>query len=142
MFIRNNRRDLDMFFRRFSLWRVIGLLVQLPTFRTPVAIVIQITVKFTHCAIGHQPKLINTIRQQTAVMRHHNQCAVKLLQSHHQCVAHVQIQVIGRLIKQQQMRLLPNQQRQCQTRFFTTREIDDGFVHTITREIKTTEVIA
>ena len=75
-------------------------------------------------------------------MRDDDQRAVELLQRDGECVAHIEVKVVGRLVQQQQMRLLPNQQCQCEAGFFTTGEIFDGFGHAVALKVKTAEVVA
>lgn len=53
-----------------------------------------------------------------AVVRYDNQRPFELYQRFGQRTAHVEIEVVGRFIKQQQVRALPDDQRQHQTGFF------------------------
>ena len=60
--------------------------------------------------------------QQVTVVGDHHHGPFEALQRHGQGVAHLQIQVVGRFIQQQQVRLLPGDEGQYQPRFFTTGE--------------------
>ncbi len=77
-----------------------------------------------------------------AVVRHDNQRPFELNQRFGQRLTHVEIEVVGWFIKQQQVWTLPDDQRQYQTRFFTTGETRCIFSHLIALEAKAAEVVA
>ena len=56
--------------------------------------------------------------EQATVVRDDNQRALKTLQCERECVAHVQIEMVGRFVQQQQIRLLPHNHCQRQPRLF------------------------
>ena len=83
-------------------------------------IIFQITVERLDAVVRHLPELIHRGTQQVAVMRHDNDRAIKTRQGFGECLTHFQIKVVGRLIKQQQIGLLPGHQRQCQARLLAS----------------------
>ncbi len=85
----------------------------------PIAVIIQITIECRHLAIRHQHQAVSNGAQQITVMGHHHQRALIILEGHGERIAHIQIQVIGWLVEQQQMRTLPREQGQHQTRLFS-----------------------
>ena len=77
-----------------------------------------------------------------AVVRYDNQRPFELNQRFGQRLTHVEIEVVGWFIKQQQVWTLPDDQRQHQTGFFTARETLGVFSHLIALEAKAAEVVA
>lgn len=77
-----------------------------------------------------------------AVVRYDNQRPFELYQRFGQRLAHVEIEVVGRFIKQQQVWTLPDDQRQHQTGFFAAGETLGVFRHLIATEAKAAEVVA
>ncbi|MOA01820.1 hypothetical protein D3C78_1212450 [compost metagenome] len=75
-------------------------------------------------------------------MRDHHQRTLEIDQRFGQRLTHVQIQVVGRFIEQQQVGALPDDQRQYQPRFLTAREPLCGFSDLIALETKAAKVIA
>ncbi len=76
------------------------------------------------------------------VVRDHNQRAFEIDQRFGQRLTHIQIQVVGRFIKQQQVRALPDDQCQHQTRFFTSGEAASLFADFIALEAESAEVVS
>ncbi|MCY1173980.1 hypothetical protein D9M73_141650 [compost metagenome] len=74
-------------------------------------------------------------------MGNHYDRATELLQGHGQRQAHFQVQVVGRLIEQQQVGSPPGNQGQGQASFLTTGEIEHRLIDARTSEIETTEEI-
>ncbi|MNS87309.1 hypothetical protein D3C72_1212480 [compost metagenome] len=77
-----------------------------------------------------------------AIMGHDDQGAFELGQRFRQRFARFQIQVVGRFIEQQQVRTLPDDQRQHQTGFFPAGEALGVLADFIALEAETAEVIA
>ena len=75
-------------------------------------------------------------------MRHQYQRALETLQRKRERVAHIQIKVVGRFVEQQQIGFLPDQHRQCQSRFFAAGERGDGLQGGIADEVEAAEKIA
>ncbi len=75
-------------------------------------------------------------------MRDDHHRARKLLQRDQQGVAHLEIQVIGGLIEQQQVGFTRDQDRQRQPRPLAAREAPGGLEHPLAAEAETAEVIA
>ena len=124
--------------RRSGRLRVLRLTAR----RQPCQIVIDIAVEFFDFAIGHQQKAVAYAAQQRAIVRHQHQAAFVFRQRHIQRVTHFQIQMIGRLVEQQQIRPCAYHQRQCQARLFAAGKGADLFRYRIASEVKTTKVIA
>ena len=76
------------------------------------------------------------------VVRNHHQRAFELNQRFGQRLTHVEIQVVGRFIEQQQVRALPDDQRQHQTGLFAAGEALGVFSHLIALEAEAAEIVA
>ena len=76
------------------------------------------------------------------VVRDHDQRAFEIDQRFGQRLTHIQIQVVGRFIEQQQVRALPDDQCQYQTRLFTAGEAGGLFGDFIALEAEAAEIVA
>ena len=110
--------------------------------QTPLAVVVQITIEWIQTAFVYQQELVGGGFEQAAVVRHHNQRALKALQGHGEGVAHVQIEVVGRLVEQQQVGLLPHHHRQCESGFFAAGKGFDFLQRHVADKIEAAEEIA
>ncbi len=110
--------------------------------RQPACVVIQIAVELFDFAIRHQQEVVGGALEQVAIVRHHQYRTTELLQSHGQRQAHFQVQVVGGFVEQQQVRSVPGDQCQGQTRFFATGEIQYRLIDARTTEVKATEEVA
>ena len=72
----------------------------------PVAIVVEIAVERRDLAVGDEPQLVGGRAQQVPVVRDDDQRAVVVLQRFGQRLAHLDVEVVGRLVEQQQVRAL------------------------------------
>ena len=121
--------------------RTIGLLDELDDgllpgtpFAEPDAVLIEVTVVFLHAPIGdHQPAIGNAA-QEKSVVGHDDHRTSEVLQRDGQSVPHLEIQVIGRLVEQQHVRPLKDEQREYQARFFPARELLDGAERRVARK--------
>ncbi len=77
-----------------------------------------------------------------AVVRHDDQCAFKINQRFGERLAHVEIQVVGRFIEQQQIWTLPDDQRQYQARFLAAGETLRLFRYFVALETEAAEIVA
>ena len=64
------------------------------------------------------------------------------LQRHGEGVAHLQIQVVGRFIEQQEVGLLPGDQRQHQSRFFAAGEGGHLVERLVTVKTEAAQIVA
>ena len=110
--------------------------------RQPLLVVFKIAVERFDFAAVYQVEIVGGGADQVAIVRHDNQCAFELNQRFGQRLTHVEIQVVGRFIEQQQVGSLPDDQRQHQTRFFAARETLGVFGHLIALEAEAAEVVA
>ncbi|MNC66805.1 hypothetical protein D3C75_1172460 [compost metagenome] len=74
----------------------------------PLLVIVQIALELLHLAIVHQIQIVGSRTQQVAIVRNHHQCPLEIDQRFGQRLAHIQIQVVGRFIEQQQVRALPD----------------------------------
>ncbi|MCY1404087.1 hypothetical protein D9M71_192870 [compost metagenome] len=107
----------------------------------PAAVVVEVAVEGFNLAIGHQQEVVGGAFEQMAIVGNHQHRTAEFLQCHGQCQAHFQVQVVGRLIEQQQVRAFPGDQRQGQARLFATGEIQHRLVDTGAAEVKATEEV-
>src|SRR5690606_6915371 len=90
----------------------------------------------------HQQQLIDGVAQQMAIVGNDHQRALELLQRHRQRVAHLQIEVVGRLVEHQQVGALPDDDRQRQSRFFAAGKVSDRPGCLFAAEVEAAEEIA
>jgi hypothetical protein len=77
-----------------------------------------------------------------AVVRDDHHAALVFLQRQRQGVAHLEVEVVGRLVEQQQVGLLPDQQGQGEARLLAAGEIADLAQCHVAVEVEAAEVIA
>ena len=83
----------------------------------PVAIVLEIAVELRQPAVGDDQELVGRGAQQVAVVRHEHERAFELRQRDRQRLARFQVEVVGRLVEEQEVGPLPHDQRQREPRF-------------------------
>ena len=77
-----------------------------------------------------------------AVVRDDDECAVVILQRFGERLAHLDVEVIGGLVQQQQVGLLPDEQREREPRFLAAGEAADRMADHVAAEIETSEKVA
>ena len=90
----------------------------------------------------HQHQLVTADAQQVAVVRHDDHRTAEVLQGHCQRLAHFEVEMIGGLVQQQQVRPLVHQHRQHQAGFLATGKRADRCECTFTGESETTEMVS
>lgn len=105
-------------------------------------VVVQIAVERLDPATVHQIEVIGGGAQQVTVVGDHYHGTLEALQRHGQGVAHLQIQVVGRFIQQQEVWLLPGDEGQHQPRLFTAGEGGHLVQRLVTVEAEAAEVVA
>ena len=116
-------------FSRVSLPHAVGVVVRVPAEGLP-------------SAVGHQPQTIGGGAQQVPVVGYEHDRALVFLQGERERMAHFQIQVIGRLVQQQQIGPLPHQQGQRQPGFLAPGKRRNRFERHVAAEIEAAEEIA
>ena len=108
----------------------------------PARVILEIAVEVLHPAVCHQQELVGGALEQMPIVGHHQHRAFEVLQRQGQRQAHLQIQMVGRLVEQQQVGLAPGDKRQRQARLLATGEVQHRLVATIAAEIEAAEEIA
>ena len=108
----------------------------------PVAVVVEVAVERRDRAVGDQPQLVGGRAQQVAVVRDDDQRAVVVLQRLGQRLAHLDVEVVGRLVEQQQVGLLPHEQRQREPRLLAAGEAADRLRRHVAAKIEAAEEVA
>ena len=108
----------------------------------PGMIIFQVTVERLDTVVSHLPELIHRGTQQVTIMRHDNDRALEARQGLGERLTHLQIKMVGWLIKQQQIGLLPGHQRQCQPCFLASRKTPHFTKGIISLEAEATEKVA
>ncbi|CUI62666.1 Uncharacterised protein [Achromobacter sp. 2789STDY5608621] len=108
----------------------------------PVAIVLQVAVEFAHGAVGHDPEAVHGGAQQVAIVRDQQHAAAELGQRGGQGLARLDVQVVAGFVQQQQVGLLPDDQRQRQASLFAAGHRADLAVDRVAREAEAAQVIA
>ena len=104
-------------------------------------VVVEVAVEFFHLAIINQPVLIDGGFQQVTVVADDKNGTGEILQRYSQCLAHFDIQMVGRFVHDQQVGFHPCHTRQCQTCFLTAGEGFDDFQGAITMKTKAAEEV-
>eukprot|EP00962_Isochrysis_galbana_P044804 scaffold17472_cov105-Isochrysis_galbana.AAC.4 len=68
------------------------------------------------------PQLVRNHLDEALVVRHENNAPFELVERHRQRLDRLEVQVVGRLVEQQDVRRAPRQLRECQPRLLTARE--------------------
>ncbi len=123
-------------FRRF-----VALVFLFLDIAQPLLIILQIAIKRLDFLVVYQIEVVGGGADQVTVVRDDNQRAFKIDQRLGQRLTHIQVQVVGWFIEQQQVRALPDDQRQYQTRFFATGEAACLFADFIALEAESTQVV-
>ena len=76
------------------------------------------------------------------VVRHQHQRAFELGQRHRQRFARLEVQMVCRLVEQQEIGSLPHDERERQACFFTAREMLDRAGRHVAGEIEAAEIVA
>ena len=99
-------------------------------------VVIQVTIKGFNTAFGDQPKLIAHRAKQGAVVTDQHDRAFKFIKGHGKRLAGGQVQVVGRLIEQQQIGALPHHHAKHQAGFFTPTHAAHTLLDHVTTEVE------
>ena len=108
----------------------------------PGGVFIQAQREFTDLFPVDQHQLVATAVQQMTVMRNDDHGAVKVLQRLGQGFTHFKVEVVGRLVEQQQVGLLVDQHGQHQAGFLATGEVLDFCQRHIIGKAEAAEVVA
>ncbi len=81
-------------------------------------------------------------RKQVAVVGYQHHRALEVLQRHRQRLAHLQVEVVGGLVEQQQVGPLPDDQRQRQPRLLAAGEAPHRGIDHVAAEIEAAEKVA
>jgi hypothetical protein len=82
--------------------------------------------RIRHLAVGDEQQFVGAGAQQVAVVRDEDHAALVILHGEGQGLAHFEVEVVGRLVEQQQVGLGADQQGQRQARLFAAGEGLDG----------------
>ena len=111
-------------------------------FAQPLFIIFQIAFEFSKHTFVDGIERINRVAEQMAVMRDDDQRSGVVLQGNRERVNHIQIEVVGGLIHQQQVRLTAHDPCQREAGFFTTRKNRYLLIDALAPEIKAAKVVA
>ena len=105
-------------------------------------VVVEVAVVFGHGAVVHQNELVADAAEKMAIVRNEQQGTLKGRKRHSECFTGGHVEVIGRFVQDNQIGLVPDDQRQCKARFFTARKDANQGVNLVAREAEFTEVIS
>ena len=97
----------------------------------PCGVILQVPLEGRERAVGDQHEAITGAAQQRTVVRDDDDGAGELLQRQQQRVPQRQVQVVGRLIEQQQIGAARHQDRERQPRALPTGEVEGGLEHAL-----------
>src|SRR5690606_4356799 len=102
----------------------------------PPSVIIQVAVEWLRPAFVDQNELVRHSAQEMPIVRYEHDCRIELLQRNGKCLAHLQIEMVGRLIEQEQIRPQIAHEREHEPRLLAARERPDWFEHPIATEAK------
>ena len=111
-------------------------------FPEPSGVCIKFLSEFRYLSVMDDIQLVADAAQKVTVMGDQQQGAAIIHQGHAQCMAHVEIQVIGRFIQQQQVRFLQDEHGQYQARFFATGKRRGRLLDPVTTKAELAQVVA
>ena len=86
-------------------------------------IVVEIALERHHLAVGHQPQPVGHQFDQMRIVGDQHHRALEVGQRPHQRLARIDVEMVARLVEDQQLRRLAGGQRQQQPRFFAPRQV-------------------
>ena len=102
----------------------------------PVRVVLEVAFEVGDRALGHQPELVADAAQQAAIVRHHDHRAGEILQRGDQRMPHLEVEMVGGFVEQQQVGALGDQDGQRQARAFAAGEMHHRLEHRSPRKPK------
>ena len=103
-------------------------------------VVVDIAVERRDLAVGHHPELVGDQLHQMRVVAHQHDGAVEVVDGVDQRGARIHVEVVGRLVEQQQVRGVARGQRQQQPRLLAARQQADLEVGTVARKAEAAEL--
>ena len=88
----------------------------------PVPVVVEVAVERRDTAVVHEPERVGGRGQQVTVVRDDDERAVEILQRLGQRLAHLDVEVVGRLVENQELRLRAHDHRQHEPRLLPSRK--------------------
>lgn len=97
-------------------------------FKEPVPVIVQIAVEFFQLSFGNDIEPVCRRPQKMAIMRDKQKRAFILGKCLGQGFAHVEVEMVGRFVQEQQVRTFPDNQGERKPRFFATGKGSDRLV--------------
>ncbi len=94
----------------------------------------------SRCKHQEADALVNARRQQVLIVRDGHHAALKLIDGHDQRVDRLEVQVVGRLVQNQQVRPRKSDDGERDARFLPTRQCGDLLKRQVARDAKAAEV--
>ena len=110
--------------------------------REPVAVVVEVAVERRERAVGDQHQRVGRGAQQVAVVRDQHHRALVLLQCERHRLPHVEIEMVGRLVEEKQVRLLPYHEREREPGALAAGEPGDRRKRHVARKIEAAQEVA
>src|SRR6185436_13143179 len=105
----------------------------------PTGIIFQVAVERRRAPRVDEDQLVSDRAQQMPIVRDQHDCAFVVLQRDCERLAHFEVEMIRRLVEQQQVRSPEADERQHQSRLLAARERPDRLEHAIAAEAETAE---
>ena len=110
--------------------------------RKPREVIVEIAVEFRDLPIRDENECVAHRPQQRTVVRDQHHAALEFGQRRSESVPHFQVQMVGRLVEEQQIRPLPHEKREHETRLLASGERSDLRIGHRTAEIKPAQIVA
>lgn len=111
-------------------------------FKEPVPVIVQIAVEFFQLSFGNDIEPVCRRSQKMAIMRDKQKRAFILGKCLGQGFAHVEVEMVGRFVQEQQVRTFPDNQGERKPRFFATGKGSDRAGRHFAVEVEAAQKVA
>jgi hypothetical protein len=108
----------------------------------PVAVVVEVAVERRDPAAVDEQQRVGRRGEQVAIVRDDDERAVEILQRLGERLAHLDVEVVGRLVEDQELRPATHDQREHQARFLAAGEARDRRLDHVAAEVEAAEEVA
>lgn len=107
-----------------------------------LAVFIDVAIELSHSAVVDNVEAIAQSRQEVLIVRYDNKTTLVVVESHNERVNGVEIQMVRRLIEQQDMGLVPSDESEGNARLLTTGKEVHGTQRQVTRDTERAEMLS
>ena len=110
--------------------------------QTQAAVVVEVAFESFQVALVDEEEAVGSGFEQAAVVRNDDERALETLQGHGEGVAHIEVEVVGGFVEQEQVGLLPHDNGQREAGFFAAGKAGDGLDGHVAGEVEAAEEVS